>query len=332
MSYLSVVRSFLLQPYPFTENPVRKFWLCAGIGLFVALFLGVFKPFGFDKLPVSTAWGHAFLFGGVTFVVSSLFQMVLPLLFPKPFREEGWRSWKEIVYLLVTTAAVGAGNFFLSLYLYSESAGFRNFLWAELMTLQVGVFPVVFVVFLKQMNLYRRFATQAKAVTEDIREMEKEAAEARLSVVPSTLLQKPDGFSTGKEPWPPLGLGETKPALVLRGDNQKEALSLASDALLYIASADNYANVHYLDGGKIKSSLLRGSLRGFEEQLSGHGHFFRCHRMYIVNLQAVAGVSGNAQGLRLHLAGSGEAVPVSRNLTETVKERLHALSRSPQNA
>lgn len=328
--YLPAVRRFLLQPYPFTEHPVRKLGLCAGIGLFIALFLGVFKPFGFDELPVATAWLHAFLYGIVTAVVSALLQILLPLLFPKPFREEGWRSWKEIVYLLITTAAIGGGNFWLSLYLYGESGTLRGFLWTELMTLQIGVFPILFIVFLKQIKFYRRYADEAKTVSNELEEKKKEEQDAEGLVSKTETAKEPEPTAVA----PRFVLAEEQPPLRLRlrGDNQNETLFLLPQDLLYLASADNYVNVRYRENGQEKSSLLRGSLKGFEQQLKKHDTFFRCHRMYIVNLQAVKDVSGNAQGLKLHLAGSDEVVPVSRSLTDAVKERLHALFRLPQNA
>ncbi len=319
------MHSFLLQPYPFNENPVRKLVLCAGIGLFIVLFLGVFKPFGFDNLPAGKAWSQAFLFGGITFIVSSLFQILLPLIFTRPFKEEGWRSWKEIVYLLVTTLGIGAGNYLLSLYLYPQDVSLQNFFWSELTALEVGVFPVLFVVFLKQLRLYRRFSAEAKEVTEDIHIPKREAAGVENIFVPAIAVSKKEKES----PPSTFKAKQVDARLVLRGDNQNEELPLLPEDLLYLTSADNYVNVLYREGGSSKSSLLRGSLKGFEEQLNNHPIFFRCHRMYIVNLQKVTDVSGNAQGLKLHLTGSDEAIPVSRNLTETVKEKLHVLSRSP---
>ena len=299
------MRSFLQQPYPFGDNVRRKLAFCGGVGLFVSLFLAVFEPFGFDELPSSTKWRHALLFGFVTFLISSFFQIALPKFFPKPFREEVWRSWKEIVYLLTTTLFIGAGNYGLMLILYPQNTELANFLRAELITLQVGIFPICFIVFKKQITMYRRYATEARAVTEDMHTEEKslKVEEAAVNVA----------------------------KIVLRGDNQKEELVLFPNDLFFISSADNYVQIRYLQEGVQKSMLMRSTLKKMEEQLAPASSFFRCHRMYIVNLKLVSTVTGNAQGLKLHLPGLDEQIPVSRNLTETVKERLHQLSHSPQN-
>jgi DNA-binding LytR/AlgR family response regulator len=188
------------------------------------------------------------------------------------------------------------------LVLYPQTTSLSGFFRAQLITLQVGIFPIGFIVFMKQMTLYRRFAAEAKEVSDDIH-VEKEQA-LRIA---------------------------TTPELTLRGDNQKEEIRLLADDLFFISSADNYVKVQSCEGQERKETILRSSLKKIEEQLQGHPEFFRCHRMYIVNLRLVSSVSGNAQGLKLHLSGLEEAIPVSRTLTETVREKLHRLSRSPQN-
>lgn len=305
MKYLAFMRSFLLQPYPFSDNLNRKLAVCGGVGLFITLFLAVFEPFGFDELRTTVKWTHALLFGLVTFVISSFSQVVVPMLFPQLFREEDWRSWKEIVYLLVTTLFIGAANYALMVYLYPQRTDLGNFLRAELITLQVGIFPICFIVFMKQLTMYRRYAEAAKEVTADI-SLEEMASPAK-----------------------PVTPEET---IVLRGDNQKEELSVAVDDLSFISSADNYVRIQYRDASIQKSMLMRSTLKKMEEQLAAHSVFFRCHRMYLVNLKLVTAVSGNAQGLKLHLEGLDETIPVSRSLTETVKDRLHHSSHSPQKA
>lgn len=86
------MRSFLTQPYPFSDDVLRKLAVCGGIGVFVTLFLAIFQPFGIGLLPAGLQWLHSLLFGLVTVAVSSLFQIILPKIFPLVFKEEGRRS------------------------------------------------------------------------------------------------------------------------------------------------------------------------------------------------------------------------------------------------
>ena len=298
------MRSFLRQPYPFSDNIRYKVVVCCGVGLFIVLFLGVFEPFGFGELPASLKWMHAFAFGVVTFLVTCFFQTVLPKMLPALFREEEWRSWKEILYLLLTTVFIGAANYSLIVLLYPQNVALANFFRAQVITLEVGIFPILFIVFMKQMALYRRYAAEALEASSSI------VADDREKDLPAAT------------PAPPL---------TLRGDNQKEALRLSADELYFIASADNYVKVQYRQAGQLKQTMLRGTLKNLEDQLSTYEQFFRCHRMYLVNLDLVKTVTGNAQGLKLHLSGLEEAIPVSRGLTETVRKRLSGLSHTPQN-
>lgn len=298
------MRSFLLQPYPFGSDLVRKLLVCAGVGLFVCLFLALFQPFGFSRLDGVTRWQHVVFFGAITFGVSSFVQIVIPLLFPALFKEEAWRSWKEILFLLFTTACIGAGNLLAIDYLYPQSTYITSFWEAQLITLQVGIFPVAFLVFMKQMVLYRRYIEEASTVNEDIHS----PADTKAIEMPAEEL------------------------LRLRGEGQKEELAILPQHLFFIASADNYVRVLYRKEGKPESVLIRSTLKKMEEQLAAHPHFFRCHRMYLVNLQLVENVSGNAQGLKLHLQGLEEPIPVSRSLTQIIKDRLHLLSHSPKQA
>jgi DNA-binding LytR/AlgR family response regulator len=297
------MRSFLFQPYPFGRSVPKKLGTCLGIGLFVALFLGVFKPFGIQSLAPREQWLHPLLFGAVTFVVSSLCQTALPGLLSSVFAEERWKSWKEILFLLFIVLCVGAGNYALAQVLYDNPKNARLLFYVLSITAQVGIFPVVFVVFLKQMLLYRRYAAEARQVNQQT--------------------PMPDVLGPTHE-------AAVRTRVVLHGEGQKDRLEMPVGEILFIKSADNYVEVFISAGETLRSPLLRSSLKNMEQQLSAQPCFFRCHRHYLVNLDLVEQVSGNAQGLRLHLKGAQEFIPVSRSLTQTVKERLAHLSRLPQ--
>lgn len=303
----SHMRSFLFQPYPFGSSIAHKLRICAGIGLFITLFLALFQPFGLHELAPQQLWLHALWFGLVSFLISGLLQAGLPRLLPGVFAEEHWKSWKEILHLLLILLCVSGGNFLLMQQLYPTNASFRSFGHVLWITVQVGIFPVVFVVFMKQLLLYRRYAAEALQVNRQL----KEPMVLHDEVVPAAV--------------PPA-------KVLLVGEGHKERLELALQALLFISSSDNYIRVVYSSKGLVQNQLLRCSLKGAEQQLSAYPSLFRCHRMYLVHLEKVVRVSGNAQGLRLHLEGVAEPIPVSRSLTQTIKERLAHLSHSPQAA
>lgn len=59
-----------------------------------------------------------------------------------------------------------------------------------------------------------------------------------------------------------------------------------------------------------------------EENLAEFPEFYRCHRTYIVNLQKVKHISGNAQGYKLHLENIDTLIPVSRSLNEGIAAKF----------
>jgi DNA-binding LytR/AlgR family response regulator len=295
------MRAFLQQPYPFGESVPRKLGVCAAVGLFVALFLGLFEPFGMQFTAPVQRWLHPVLFGLVTFVVSSACQLVLPRLLPRVFTEEQWKSWKEIVFLLFIVLWVSAGNYLLAEVLDPQRAGPWRFVRVLYLTALVGVFPVVAIVIMKQLLLYRRYAADAVQVNRGI--------EAPDVAVPAAAPAQP---------------------VILQGEGQNERLALAVHDLLFIGSSDNYVEVFFRSEGAVRTKLLRAPLKKIEQQLAASRAFFRCHRTFVVNFDLVERVSGNAQGLRLHLPGVSDPVPVSRSLTRAVKERLAHLPASPQ--
>ena len=64
---------------------------------------------------------------------------------------------------------------------------------------------------------------------------------------------------------------------------------------------------------KICKILIRITLKELEEQLKPISSIFKTHRSYLVNLNAIQSISGNAQGYQLLLKNCSIIVPVSRS-------------------
>ncbi|MFK7936455.1 MAG: LytR/AlgR family response regulator transcription factor, partial [Saprospiraceae bacterium] len=113
---------------------------------------------------------------------------------------------------------------------------------------------------------------------------------------------------------------ETIEQIVLFAENEKDQLQFLATELLYLQSADNYVEIVWQRNGALEKSLLRGSLQRMEQQIT-LPHIQRCHRSFIVNLEQVISVSGNAQGYKLHLP-SEQILPVARSKSKDVLAQL----------
>ena len=110
--------------------------------------------------------------------------------------------------------------------------------------------------------------------------------------------------------------------LTLQSENEKDKLSFPVEELLYIEAADNYVKIHFTGNEVLQHRVLRSSLKRREEMLATYSQVYRCHRAYMVNLNKLVHISGNAQGYKLHLAGIDEPIPVSRSLNRELAGKI----------
>lgn len=288
--FLISPRTWLFEPFPFTNDWTKAFKSALGSALFVTFFLFVFKPFGTTVPPGAELkfLGVAALFGIVTAATVVLVNG-LTLMLPSVFDEEKWVVWKEIFYNLFFVSLIGIGNMVLSHFSWNAPITFFAFLKWQGITFAVGIFPVVVGAFIGYSRLRDKYSSEA----------------AHISPHPHTS-----------------NLPEQKDPVLLEGENQNERLTLQAEQVVYIASADNYVRIYYFEQEKLKNQLLRATMKKMEDAVAKHPALFRCHRTFIVNMDMVEKVSGNAQGFRLHLAGVEETIPVSRNLNDLVRNRL----------
>lgn len=99
-------------------------------------------------------------------------------------------------------------------------------------------------------------------------------------------------------------------------------LSVQSDQLLYLESADNYVKIHFLSKGKIAHFMLRNSLKNLDDSLA-NTPMIRCHRSYVVNFDKVKVLRKEKDGI--YLAMDEEHIPdipVSKTYTDRVMAKF----------
>lgn len=259
----------------------------------MVLFLIVFRPFGLDgvgaRLP-QLALGY----GAVCTGVMLLLNVGVPNLLPRWFDERRWNLGRELIWTTLNVALIGLGNA-----LFTAGIGLAPWTLATIgnftfFTVAVGLFPVALSIVLNEARLYREYARRSEGINQQLEQQDEEPG------TPAVPQER----------------------IVIPTEGNAEDLELDTEALCFIRTADNYIEVHHRNGKAVERSVLRGSLKAVEEALAQHERFLRCHKSHLVDLRKVRRVSGNAQGLKLHLEDIEEPIPVSRQLTATVRERI----------
>ena len=104
--------------------------------------------------------------------------------------------------------------------------------------------------------------------------------------------------------------------MAVSSESGKEKVEIRLDDLLLIKSIDNYVEIYMADEDQVKMMMLRSSLSRIERDLKDHLFVFKCHRAFLVNVNAISRVIGNSQGYKLLFKGIEFAVPVSRKTSK----------------
>lgn len=288
--------SFLNKPYPHTDNTQKNLIASLLIGVFVAFFLIVFQPFGLSQWEDEHKFMKLAGYGMVSCVIPILMYAGLSLL-PKKELEDNWKVWKELMNITAVILCIAAGNLFYSDLVGIGSITFKNYVTFIGLTFAIGIFPITLGVITK----YNRF---------------RKLNEATASRINAVLARQPVMGSSATE--------EQK-GVVLVAENEKDHFKAGPHELLYLEAADNYTEIAYLKAGAAKKVLLRGSLKRMEQQLLPFPFLVRCHRAFIVNLENVTQIEGNAAGYRLSLRNTSNQVPVSRTFGPEITEKLNRI-------
>jgi hypothetical protein len=278
----------LNQPYPFPEREnLRALVHCLLEGFFIGVFLIVFQPFGIEQWQHPNKnlflWGYGLMtaLGGITL------RLGLIRLFPNYYEEEKWTVGREILMILTILILISSYNYLYSNWVFGWRFSFENFLWMFSAVCIIGVFPTTVGVMLNYIYKLKKYSRSIEV------HHHAPLAENRKT--------------------------SENQSIKFIAENEKDTFEVETQALLFIESADNYSTIHYTKDGRVMKEMIRGSLSRMEGFIDSPD-IVRCHRSYIVNLEKVEKVSGNAQGYKLHLTQPELLVPVARKYSEIVEK------------
>ncbi len=113
-----------------------------------------------------------------------------------------------------------------------------------------------------------------------------------------------------------------KKIIEIKSNNEVDDFRVFLSEIVFVKSADNYVELAYRDGEKIKKTMLRNTLKNVELQLSEYNNFIRTHRSSIINLDFADKLNKKYNKYWLSLHETADIIPVSRQYLMSVKEAL----------
>ena len=283
----------------FLKENFKARWIFAiGAPIYVIIFYVFLEPRKNDLIPYSyRSLDYSLI--TITYLFLFIFMVfLLPKAIPSYFDKKNW-SFKKFNLWFIFLCVLG---FLLSMILDFEafdiSANSAN-IWKYFVDYQLptdlfAVIPIYIFFMFDITNLM----SNKKPETSDLNEMD--------NLIP--IENTPSVFP-----------------LIFVDQNEKNVLEINSEQLLYITTSDNYVDIFYKKNQNIERQILRNTLKGIEEQHNDAQFLFRCHKTYIVNMQKVIKIEGNAKGYFFVLEHVEDKIPISRNKNEELMENFPRL-------
>jgi len=280
-------------PAPLFDKAWQTVLLCS---IVVALVLAIFEPFAFK---LNNLWQFLMLMGFVllVFLTSTLFFVLIPRFFHSYFNSERWTNGRMYIHLLSFFLFTGIVVFiyeyvWLGRHSYDEywNSTFFTILAIDILaSTTIGLIPIIISIYMTKNRRLKENLLEANNLNHNLSQR---------------LVQY-----------------EIDDKIVLESST-KESFCGSLDSILYIESEGNYVHIVFHEDNMVKKKMLRSTIKQIEEQLNRYDILIRCHRAFIINMNHILKVSGNAQGYKLYLRHIQEAIPVSRTYTTSLKESL----------
>ncbi len=200
----------------------------------------------------------------------------------KSFQPNKGKLWQILIALIVMQFF---GGFFSMIYnnvIFGNPSYFDFFIRFQFIVFLMGIFPSSYLILFMETNYYLKLITQN-----------------------SDLLEK------------------TTKQITLHDQNPEKNLTISPDNIICIQSQDNYIKVEWKnDENRVNSTLLRATLNSAITSLSDIDGIIQCHRCFLINLNYVDSVKGNALSKKCIMLFSDSIIPIARPKVPLVLNRL----------
>ena len=247
----------------------------------VTLIFLLFSPSGLQPLNDENEFLLVVLCGVGAWIAGLIYRVFITGLINKSIRESSWIAGYQILYEIVYLMWIATAVFGVAYYLGAVQLALYEFLLFQLLTGVLGAIPLAIKILVRQNQLLKKNLSSLQLAMQAAQQESetKQTATKEESVVITAITQ--------------------------------DSFDLKVDDCLFIEAQQSYSEIFYLNQGQVESYLIRQNIGKLEEQLS-ETQIKRVHRSYLVNVNCVKSVSGNAQGYQLEISKGKTKIPLSR--------------------
>ncbi len=251
------------------------------LGVFLMVWIGVtIYIYGEEDYSFLFLVAISFCFGLISSVVFILNLIVEHKLLPSSKVSESLFSMKSLLFSVWMVITIGISNYGFVLFLSDASFRWEDLFKLIWITLLIGLLPVIGVHLLESNKRLKNKVEEKKPISEHLSEIN----------VPNRWTLK---------------------------INTSDSRNFSISSLLYVESQKNNLIFHFETESVMK---VRMTLKSLQEQLQEFTFLIRCHRSFLVNMNKVKEINGNAQGFTLELENEKDYIPVSRSYMKKIED------------
>lgn len=275
-------------PYPLLQNKLIKAGIGLSWGLFVTFILFFIKPLNLELINMNDVFSFAMKGGIITACIILLNTLFLPEFFVPMRNEMEWTIKKEVIFILWNVLLISIVVAFYSFFYVGEYNLYNILLFPIISVFTTAPFVITYVIGNEKI-LNKSLNKEAEAISNSMN------FKKRLVSQKDELVE----FKT---------FDDTKKIKV--------------SEIIFLAENKKYVAAYYFNNGLMSELKLNMTLKEAREELRKYTAFYRCQKRWVVNLDFVVSLSANARGFLLNIKNCSIRVPVSRNLTNEITNRL----------
>lgn len=278
----------LRQPHPAYDNVKVYFRTILFIAIGVFLILYLLRPNGMSALP--SEWQilkHALIYPAAGLTMMTLSTLWIVGL-PKVFVQKNWNLGREIVFVAYQFTSIAFVVWLVHYYIVKGGNKEESFsLWKMMFIVwTTGFLPYIVVSLTRHSLLLKKRLKVAGQINENLE----------------------------LNPVKPL---VTTPSYLRITDEKIPKIS--DNDFIFLESRGNYLHVFCEFEGDVREFRIRETIRKFREDNADFPNLFHSHRAFVVNLDKIIRMEGNAAGYFLHLHPKLDDVPVARSHIEELR-------------